>query len=253
MYEVLIYYCIGSLDQDPSDRSDPCQYDSCPANSGPYGHNVTDPHLNWVNSHPVTSMRYGIDRFAPSFFDGTPDLAVSGPNVGANLGISVFFSGTVGAATYASHTAGIPALAFSGKTDSPTAWNASSTYPLFSQVYSDLATEVTSQIVQSGTPYLPKDVWLNVNFPEVSDSKCSKAEDVKFVLSRIFDHTFVSGDDVETCGNEQLPSETDVVNTDGCYASVSVGNADDKRDANATMQAVVLDKLGDLLTCLPQD
>lgn len=197
-------------------------------------------------------MRYGIDHFSPTFFDGAPDLAVSGPNVGSNLGIAVFFSGTVGAATYAAHNAGIPALAFSGKSDDPTAWNASSTYPLASRAYAQLATNVTDRVVEAGTPYLPDGVWLNVNFPEVSESKCSRAQDVKFVLSRIFDSVPpVSGDDIEICGNDRLPIETDVVNTDGCYASISVGNAETKRDANATMQGVVHQKLGDLLTCLP--
>lgn len=196
-------------------------------------------------------MRYGINQFTPSFFNGSPDLAVSGPNVGANLGFSVFFSGTVGAAAYAAHEAKIPALAFSGRNSSTAAWNASGTYPLYSRVYSDLATNVTDQVVRAGTPYLPENVWLNVNFPEVNESECSRAEDVKFVLSRIF--PTIAADDVETCGSKQLPSESSVVRTDGCYASVSVGMAESKRDANATMQGVVLDKLGDMLTCLPSN
>lgn len=240
------------MDDAPSNRDDACEYDSCPANSGPYGHNASDSHQNWVNSYPLTSMRYGIDNFSPIIFNGAPDLAVSGPNVGSNLGVTVFFSGTVGAASYAAHNAGIPALAFSGKSGDPTAWNASSSYPLTSQVYAQLATKVTDRVLKAGTPYLPEDVWLNVNFPEASKSKCSSAEDFKFVLSRIFDHVpLVSDDDIEICGDDHLPSETGVVNTDGCYASISVGNAESKRDANATMQGVVHGKLGDLLTCLP--
>lgn len=240
------------MDAAPKNRDEACEYDSCPANSGPYGHNATDSHQNWVNSYPLTSMRYGIDTFSPVIFNGAPDLAVSGPNVGSNLGVTVFFSGTVGAASYAAHKAGIPALAFSGKSGDPTAWNASSSYPLTSQVYAQLAIKVTDRLLKAGTPYLPGDVWLNVNFPEVSESKCSSAEDFKFVLSRIFDPVpLVSGDDIEICGDDHLPSETDVVNTDGCYVSISVGNAESKRDANATMQGVVHGKLGDFLTCLP--
>lgn len=194
-------------------------------------------------------MRFGISHFAPSLFNAPPDLAVSGPNVGTNLGPAIFFSGTAGAASYAANKEEVPALAFSGASGSPTAWNASSTYPLTSRVYAELAANVTDRIVQAGMPYLPAGVFLNVNFPEVSKSECSRAADTQFVLSRIFGS--LSDDDVETCGSRRLPGETSVVHTDGCYASISVGLADTKTDANATMQRVVLDKLGDFLTCLP--
>lgn len=44
----------------------------------------------------VTSVRYGIQQAAPPFYDGKgPDLVVSGPNVGSNLGSTVLVSGTV--------------------------------------------------------------------------------------------------------------------------------------------------------------
>jgi 5'-nucleotidase len=54
-----------------------------------------------VNSYPVTAIRYGLQTLAPRFFDGKPDIAVTGPNVGSNLGLAVLVSGTVGAATEA--------------------------------------------------------------------------------------------------------------------------------------------------------
>ena len=98
---------------------------------------------------------------------------MTGPNVGANAGLTVQFSGTVGAAVYAAHTAGIPAIAFSGASGSPTAWNAST--PLSSQVYADLALNVTSTIIASGTPYLPNDAWLNVNFGAMTSTTCTSA------------------------------------------------------------------------------
>lgn len=46
------------------------------------GHNATDPRLNYVNSYPATSMKYGINSISRHFFEGAPDLAVAGPNVG---------------------------------------------------------------------------------------------------------------------------------------------------------------------------
>ena len=49
----------------------------------------------------MTAIRYGINTLAPKFFGGEPDIAVTGPNVGSNLGVAVLVSGTVGAATEA--------------------------------------------------------------------------------------------------------------------------------------------------------
>ncbi|KAL4966636.1 5'/3'-nucleotidase SurE [Aspergillus stella-maris] len=237
----------GSSDETPSDRTEACEFDSCEANSGPYGSNATDPRLNWVNSYPVTSIKHGIDTLSSEFFSGTPDLAVSGPNVGNNLGVVVYFSGTVGAANYASATAGIPAIAFSGADGDPVAWDAE--VPAYSTIYADLANKVVERVAEAGTPYLPENVWLNVNFPTVDG--CASADDFSFVLSRIFTAVpLITADDVETCGSTRLPTESEVVGTDGCYVSISVGDAD-KTDADATAQGTVLEKLGDLLSCLP--
>ena len=57
--------------------------------------------------------------------------------------------------------------------------------------------------------------------------------------------------DVNTCGKTRLPTESAVVGTNGCYASISVGRADTKGDASAAQQAVVLKKLAKILSCLP--
>lgn len=61
--------------------------------------------------------------------------------------------------------------------------------------------------------------------------------------------------DVVTCNNNgRLPTESSVVSkTSGstCYASISVGIATTKGDASAAQQAVVLGKLGGILSCLP--
>lgn len=154
----------------------------------------------------------------------------------------------MGAATEAS-IEGIPAIAFSGTTGSQTGYTA----PLqtYMTVYADLSTNVTQTLVASGKPYLPSGIWLNVNFPAVSGSTCSSPVDFKFVLSRINSATSTTAADVETCGSTRLPTETTVVDTAGCYASISVGNAVAKTDADATEQAVVLEKLQSILSCLP--
>ncbi|KAJ5583151.1 hypothetical protein N7535_001771 [Penicillium sp. DV-2018c] len=239
---------MGSKQGTPTPLTKPCEFNSCPAGSPAIGFNASEPRLGWVNSYPATSMKYGISHRAPQFFDGRPDLAVAGPNVGNNIGFAVYLSGTVGAATYAAQ-AGIPAIAFSGASGSQTSWNVSR--PHYSDVYADLATKLTNQIVAAGAPYLPNNTWLNVNFGALSDTACTTADDFEFVLSRI--HVaipFVTPDDVTTCDRSRLPTEFEVMLTPGCHASVSVGMADTKGDANATTQGIVLRKLASLLTCL---
>ncbi|KAJ5129986.1 uncharacterized protein N7515_006025 [Penicillium bovifimosum] len=239
---------MGSKQGTPTPLTGPCEFNSCPAGSPAIGFNASEPRLGWVNSYPATSMKEGINGRAPQFFNGRPDLAVAGPNVGNNIGFAVYLSGTVGATVYAAQ-AGIPAIAFSGASGSQTAWNVSR--PHYSNVYADLATNLTNQLVAAGTPYLPNSIWLNVNFGAVSDSACTKPEEFSFVLSRI--HVaipFITPDDVTTCGRSRLPTEFEVLLTPGCHASISVGMADTKGDANATTQGIVLKKLDSLLSCL---
>lgn len=195
-------------------------------------------------------MRYGIQNLSTEFFGGLPDIAVAGPNVGTNLGIVTSISGTVGAATEAVKE-GIPALAFSATTGSQTAWNAPAED--YMTIYADLSTAVTQALTSHGKPYLPEDVFLNVNFPAVDD-RCASTGDFKFVLSRIYPAIpVVTPDDVQTCGSARLPTERSVVkNTEGCFASVSVGDSA-KGDVDATKQAFVLAKLNGILSCLPDD
>lgn len=240
----------GSLDAPPTQvDADGCEHQSCPGGSPPTGANASDPRLNYVNSYPVTSIKTGIDTTAPALWDGAaPDLAVTGPNVGANPGPATWFSGTVGAATYAAHEAKIPTLAFSGRSGDPTAWDQPT--PLHSKVYADLALNVTTTIINSGAPYLPDDAFLNVNFGEVTESKCTDAGQFKFILTRV-NTGLLSPPDVEWCGSTRLPWELDVVFLrDGCFASISVGDAADKTTIDAARQAVVLEKLRPILSCL---
>ena len=213
------------------------------------------PRFNYVNSYPVTSIRYGIENLSATYFSGGPssvDIAVAGPNVGANLGLTTLISGTVGAATEASKE-GVPGLAFSGTTGSQTAWDVEPV-PDYATIYAELSANVTNTLVASGKPYLPANVWLNVNYPAAgSGTACTSTGQFQFVLSRIDTAVpGVSGSDVTTCDNGgRLPTEMSVVDTSGCYASISVGEADSKTDANATEQQTVLDKLGSILSCLP--
>lgn len=240
--------CAGSSDEEPEPRTEACQYDSCPANSGPTGTNATNTRLNWVNSYPVTSLKYGLSTFGPQIWNGqAPEIVVSGPNVGSNLWLQVPFSGTVGVAVHSASVARIPAIAFSGGSSGTLAYD-TVPVPQRSLVYAQLATQLTDAILASGTPYLPDDVWLNVNLPSVEGS-CTDASSFKWVLSRINPGLF-SAPDVDHCGSTRLPTETEVILAGGCRVSISVGDANDKTTAAADKQAVVLQKLGSLLSCL---
>lgn len=194
-------------------------------------------------------MRYGLDTFAPALWGAAPAaLALTGPNVGSNIGlVQVSFSGTVGAACYAVDH-GVPAIAFSGITEERGAWDALPA-PAAGGVYADLALNLTGAIVAGGAPFLPAGVFLNVNMAGVQGA-CTDAGAFEFVLSRINIPTVLSSGDVETCGRAWLPWEKDVVDA-GCFVSVSVGTCGDKTDADEGSQGVVLEKLGGLLTCLP--
>ncbi|KAL9594182.1 MAG: hypothetical protein Q9219_007180, partial [cf. Caloplaca sp. 3 TL-2023] len=237
-----------STDVPATPLTKPCEFNSCPAGSPAQGFNASNPRFNYVNSYPVTSIRYGIQTLSPKFFGGAPELAVAGFNVGANLGSTTLISGTVGAATEAAKES-IPAIAFSGTTGSQTAWTAP--VETYVNIYADLSTNVTQTLIASGKPFLPSNIWLNVNYPAVSGTSCSSPRDFKFVLSRINSAGSSAAADVTTCGRSRLPTESSVVGTRGCFASVSVGRANTKGDASAAEQAVVSKKLGKILSCLP--
>lgn len=85
----------GSSSETPTTLTEPCEFNTCPTGSPAEGSDASDPDLNYVNGYPVDAVKYGIQTLAPKLLGGSPDLIVSGPNVGTNLGIDAFFSGTM--------------------------------------------------------------------------------------------------------------------------------------------------------------
>lgn len=73
----------GSSTTDPVILVGPCEFDTCPDGSPGVGHNNTNSRLNWVNAFPSDAARIGIQNLSVPFFNGEPDLVVSGPNVGS--------------------------------------------------------------------------------------------------------------------------------------------------------------------------
>ncbi|HET8711726.1 MAG TPA: 5'/3'-nucleotidase SurE, partial [Spongiibacteraceae bacterium] len=76
----------------------------------------------YANGTPIMALLYGLDVLAPQRWGKAPDLVISGPNEGQNVGGIVISSGTVSNAQFAIHR-GLPAIAVSADTnttDNPT-------------------------------------------------------------------------------------------------------------------------------------
>ncbi|QRV90010.1 hypothetical protein RhiJN_18028 [Ceratobasidium sp. AG-Ba] len=170
--------------------------------------------LNYVNSYPVTAIKYGTTTLALNFFGGASDIFVAGPNVGNNLGSTTSISGTVGAATEAVKE-GIPSIAFGGKSGSARSYATLKSGDA-SYTYAQISQKLLATLTASAKPWLP------------------------------------AGVDVVTCNNGgHLPDETTVLGTSGkCYVTVSAFLASNKHDANTLQQAAVLSKFSSVPTCL---
>ncbi|OCH88510.1 sure-like protein [Obba rivulosa] len=242
----------GSATSPPTVLNITCEFDTCPVGAPPEGFNKSDSRLNYVNSFPVDAVRYGIKTLAPRFFRSPPDFIVSGPNVGNNLGNSVFNSGTVGAACEAARE-GLPSTAFSGDTAAQVSYTtlesaSNSTDTLAARAYASLTASFTRALLASPLrPVIPHGTTLNVNFP--STAACPEAKDFSFVFTRLMPST--SAADVRACGSDNLPDETTVVQGAGCFVSVTVLNATSKMDVDAETQRPVFERLRGFLTCLP--
>lgn len=237
------------LDVDPEKRTKPCHYDSCQPKSERFGHNETRPELNWVNSFPVTAVRFGIETFGPQCWGGYhPELVVAGPNVGRSAWLAVQYSGNAAVAAYAAR-AQIPAIAFSAASGSRLPWDTDPA-PKASAVYAELARNLTNTVIASGKPYLPPDIFLNVNFPPV-DERCPDAASFKWILTRM-NPGIHEPRDLLWCNKDRLPTENYVRHGPGCYISVSPGDAYTKKTSeDVRKQEVILKKLQSILSCFP--
>lgn len=90
-----------------------------------------------------------------------------------------------------------------------------------------------------------------MNLPKADANTCTRVEDYKYVLSRINFDINPWTPDVTHCNTHHLPTEATVVDTEGCYVSVSVFKGWSKLDVDKDAQRIVKNKLSDLLTCLP--
>ncbi|WP_396587249.1 5'/3'-nucleotidase SurE [Bermanella sp. R86510] len=116
------------------------------------------PYDDFVAGTPVMAALYGIDVLAMETWGQAPDLVISGPNEGNNLGYITNNSGTLGAANIAI-ARGVPAIAVSA--DDGDAEKA----VLVAGAVNQLLAELEANRAE-GEPLLPKFTGLNVNTPE---------------------------------------------------------------------------------------
>ncbi|NCA69824.1 MAG: acid phosphatase [Sphingobacteriia bacterium] len=144
-----------------------------PAGSPGVGETGIAPQQYYVDGSPTASLLYGIDVKALEIWGHKPDLVISGPNEGNNLGIITPHSGTLGAAVTALNKE-IPAIAVSAEGSSADD----------AEIVAALVVKLVSAIDHRGRVALPAGIGLNLNTPAI-DAVNSSAEDFSFKLTRI--------------------------------------------------------------------
>jgi 5'-nucleotidase len=137
----------------------------------------TNGDYNYVHGTPVMATMYGLDVLAPVRWGKQPDLVLSGPNEGQNVGRIVNSSGTVGNVQF-SAARGLPSIALSAGTDTVDNTGLANAN---SAVVAQLSVKLVKALqAKAGTgPLLPTGLALNVNFPNAPKA------DMAFAFSRI--------------------------------------------------------------------
>ena len=114
---------------------------------------------HYVDGTPIMALMYGLDILAPAQWGAAPDLVISGPNEGQNIGSIVISSGTVSNAQYAL-TRGIAAIAVSA--DVNTTKN-----DLLAAEVAALTVKLVDKLDARAGKHglLPRGMALNVNYP----------------------------------------------------------------------------------------
>jgi 5'/3'-nucleotidase SurE len=119
--------------------------------------------FNYVHGTPVLATMYGVDVLAQARWGKAPDLVLSGPNEGQNIGKVVINSGTIGNAQFAAGR-GIPAIALSAGTDTVDNTGLANAN---SAIVAKLSVKLVAALqAKAGSgALLPTGMALNVNFP----------------------------------------------------------------------------------------
>ncbi len=119
--------------------------------------------FHYVDGTPVAALLHGLDVVGMARWGKAPDLVLSGPNEGQNVGAIILSSGTVSAAQYAA-VMGIPAIALSAGANT----EAASLDNPVSDAVAQRSVELVAHLeAKAGTSaLLPAGLALNVNFPD---------------------------------------------------------------------------------------
>jgi 5'-nucleotidase len=159
---------IPDNDKTQIDAEGGCHNGAAPAGApavGPFTKSgYTGGDYNYVHGTPVMATMYGLDVLATARWGKAPDLVLSGPNEGQNVGKLVINSGTIGNVQFSAGR-GIPSIALSASADS--ADNAG-----LANAKSKVVAQLTLKLIAAlqakagSSALLPAGVALNVNFPD---------------------------------------------------------------------------------------
>lgn len=230
----------------------PSEYDLVPEGAPSFGTDPNDSHIWYYNGTPVACTFFALDYVVPNYWNGTkPDLLVSGPNFGNNLGAFLYtLSGTIGA-SYAAIERSLPAIAFSGGNDGQRSYKeinktTPSGYPDPATVDAQLSVALVNELAKNGnkSQLLPLGYGMTVNYPEITSLVNADCVSPPFFQTRmtgsaevdtaVYDPTtglFSYGSaypaGANTCinGDCSLPGETNILSS-GCFSSVTVFTVD---------------------------
>jgi 5'-nucleotidase len=216
------------------------------------GTDPTDSHIWYYNGTPSACVQVALDYVFPRFANfSTPDLVMSGPNFGWNLGPFLYtLSGTIGA-TYTVVERGIPGIVFSAGYGVQTPYydvNATTNAGLKdpATIVGELAANLAQRLITNakGGRILPLGYGVSVNIPYITSFTNNSCINPPFIQTRmtggadvdsasynaatgLFSYANVVPDGANQCisGDCSLPGETTIINS-GCQSSVSVFTVD---------------------------
>ena len=117
----------------------------------------------YVDGTPVAALLHGLEVVGMARWGAAPDLVLSGPNEGQNVGAIILSSGTVSAAQYAA-VKGIPAIALSAGAGTEAATLDNPLSVVVAQHSLELIEALEAKAGEGSL--LPAGLALNVNFPD---------------------------------------------------------------------------------------
>ncbi|KAA1112313.1 hypothetical protein PGTUg99_014333 [Puccinia graminis f. sp. tritici] len=228
----------GSRSTEWTPLREPGEYDTVPVGAPGVGHEPADPRVWYVNAFPLDGIRFGLDTLTPRFYDGMPDLIVTGPNVGKNTGLQDRFSGTLGAAAFGSRQ-GVAAIAISADDDNRHGYQTGDSEEKSSEIYAKATMRVLDEFIlkmentAEGPPndFVPAGCVLNIN-----------------LLTTIFGIRHQSG--IDHCGSPFLPGEQAVLDSqNGCWAAVTLIQSHSFLDGSSEQKQALLDRAPEFFSC----